>query len=174
MPKRYAANILIEAAKELEGKLETMDIPRLKYEVTSRFFIEIEKYFWEGYIKPAIINLKTQITDRDIIPDELFTILKNFQEENRNYLKGWKEKELQDHLKITEYYNEQNYKNELKRKILKFLDNTDKSIISLKEIVDPNDLRYPFGISGSEISVIKEICEDYRPDYETRYRTLFD
>ena len=141
LPKRYAADILIEAANELEGKLETMDIPKLKYEVTSRFFIEIEKFFWEGYFKPAIINLKTQITDRDIIPDELFTILKNFQEENRNYLKGWKEKELQDHLKITEYYNEQNYKNELKRKILKFLEVTDKSVVSITEILDSNNMK---------------------------------
>ena len=58
------SEFIIEAAKELEGKLETIDIPKLKYEVTSRFFIEIEKYFWEGYSRPAIINLETRITDR--------------------------------------------------------------------------------------------------------------
>ena len=74
----------------------------------------------------------------------MFTILKKFQEENREYLKEWKEKELQDHLKITEYYNEENYKNELKRKVLKFLDNADKSVVYIKDILDSNNLQYRY------------------------------
>jgi len=67
-----------------------------------------------------MFNLKTRVTDKDIISDELFTTLKKFQEENRDYLKDWKERELKDHVRLSEYYNEQNHRNEIKRKILKF------------------------------------------------------
>ena len=63
-----------------------------------------------------MFNLKTRVTDKDIISDELFTTLKKFQEENRDYLKDWKERELKDHVRLSEYYNEQNHRNEIKRK----------------------------------------------------------
>jgi hypothetical protein len=42
-------------------------------------------------------------------------------------------------------------------------------IIFLKEILDPDNLRHPFGLSVLEIGVIKEICENDRPDYETQH-----
>ena len=162
LPKNFAVNTLIEAAVELQDKLTKMNISKLKYEITSRFFNEIEKYFWES----ATVFSEAKLTDRNSITDEMFLILKRFQEENRYYLRDWKEKELKDHCQLTEYYKEQNCKNELKRKILKFLENTDEYFISVDNIIKSNNIKTDLeNFWNIKMNVLKEICEYYRQDY---------
>jgi hypothetical protein len=144
-----------------------MDISKLNYEVTTRFFMEIEEYFWE-YPKPFMSKFEPRITNRDEITDEIFTILKNIQEKIRAYIKTIKENELKDHCDQTKHYHERNFKNELKRKVLNFLEVTDKPVVSIKEIIDANNLKTDIDNPwGATLSVIEEICEYYRLDYMT-------
>ena len=164
LPENYAADILIETALMLQNRLELMDIPKLNYEVTTRFFMGIEEYFWE-YPKPFMSKFEPRITNRDLIPNEMFAALTKFQEKTRRFIRERKEKELKDHCDQTKHYREENFKNELKRKVLKDLEVTDNSVVSIKETldsIDKTDIDNPW---GATMSVVEEICEYHRQDY---------
>lgn len=163
LPPNYAASILIEIAIGLENELETMNIREIKYKVTDSFFNEIQDYFWEsnGFSEP-------KITDRELIPDAIYDKLIEYQNEIRFYLSVMKEKELRNYLKRTEHYAEYNYINELRRKILNHLDKNNKSVIWIKDILYPtNSNSIPVGLTGTEISILQEICENSKTGYVT-------
>jgi hypothetical protein len=159
LPDNFTANILIEVANELKYRLEEIEIPDLKHEVTSKFFTNIENYLWESFFYPKISN-------RDLISDETFEILKKCQEETREYERIWKEKELQEHCNFTKFYREQNFKNEIKRYILKSLDEDDNDIVSIDEILKTSNKKTDIDdFWGIKMNVLEEICENERSDY---------
>lgn len=163
LPTNYAAQILIKAGMNLKDKLETFTINELKYQVTEFFFTEIEDYFWEsvGFSEPRIKNGK-------LISDTPYDILKEYQSEIRYYLGKIKEMESKRYIQQSEYYEEYNSENELKKKILKYLDENQKPVIWIKEILYPKDSdSLPLGLTANEISVIREICESTELGYVT-------
>ena len=92
-PKIMQPETLYEVASTLQNRLESTDISKLNYEVTSRFFMEIEQYFWDY---PPFF-LEHRIANRNEITDEIFATLKRFQDKTRAYLKkSIKENELKD------------------------------------------------------------------------------
>jgi len=163
LPKNYAAKILIKVAKNLKSNLELVDITELKYQVTEFFFSKIQGYFWEFFGLP-----ESEINDKKLSPETVSDILKNYQKEIRYYLGKRKEIESRIYFKQSEYYEEYNFKNETEQKILKYLSESNKTVVCIKEILHPTDPdSMPIGLTGNEISVIQEICESSRLDYVT-------
>lgn len=164
LPQNFAVNVLIKIAEEFANRLETMSIAELKYRTTYEFFTKIENYFWES--GPLVWQLK--IDDRRQISDDIFGLLEDFQNEIRYYLELKKKIEFIKYTKLTEHYAENNFRNNLKRMILRYLDKNNKPVVSIKEILHPiKPDAIPIELTGHEISVIQEICESSELGYVT-------
>jgi len=163
LPRNYAANILIEIAESFASNLETMNISELKYEATNIFFRKIEDYFWEsfGLSRP-------KIEDNKLIPDSIYNVLKEYQNEIRYYMSQIKYAELRNFIKQGEDYEEYNSRRDLKEKILKYLYKNQKAVIWIKDVLYTNDPdSMPIGLTGTELGVIEDICESSGLDYVT-------
>lgn len=164
LPQNYAANVLIKIAEELANRLETMSIAELKYRTTYEFFTKIENYFWES----GPIVWQPKIDDRRQISDDIFSLLEDFQNEIRYYLELKKKIEFVKYTKLTEHHAENNFRNKLKRMILRYIDENSKPVVSIKEILHPTKPdTTPIELTGREISVIQEICESSEFGYIT-------
>lgn len=171
LPLNFAVNTLYEIAIDLQNKLEEMNIFDLKYEVTQKFFIETENEIWGSsdilFFKPVILKMDASL-------NTIRTAYNNYQHEICTYLKVRKEKEIkilekrerkiQEELKIVEF----------RQKVLSYIENEDKDIISTSEIlrsISPDvDHR---GLTGTQFNIIKNICEFKRRDYQYSRFNLF-
>jgi hypothetical protein len=157
LPTNLAVNILLDIAEDLSNEFETMDITEIKYKVTERFFSHIENYFWESRWMT-----ESRITDRYSISDETFSTLRKYQSEIRNYLEYRKLNELASFGEQTRFYNKYNIHNEIRRQILKYIQDNIKPVISLKEIpFSDYPKSTPIDHDGSKVTMIKEICHSY-------------
>ncbi len=168
LPKNYAAQILIDIAVNLQKKLETLEMTELKYQVTELFFEKIRDYFWESFGLT-----ESRIEDSKSIPESVYNILKECQNEIHYYLSQIKEMKSKIFIRQGEYYKEYNSEIELKQKILKYLDENQKPVIWIKDVLYPGDLdSTPVRLSGSQIGIIEEICESSGLDYVTNKRSF--
>jgi hypothetical protein len=172
LPINFAVDILREIAIDLQDKLEKMNIFDLKYEVTQKFFENIEASIWgvDGNIfpsEPIILSMNPNFK-------RIRSAYMNYQHEISTYIKTRKEKEI----KILEK-RERNARDEIeildfKLKILEYLENETKDIISITEITESNISKETCrGLTGTQINILKNICEFERPDYQFGWHHLF-
>lgn len=133
LPKNFAVDTLLKIAPEFKDRLETINSNQLKYLVTEKFFKEIEQFFWDGYGTSPLLS---KIHNRRLINDNIRLVLIDYQKTIRTYLRTRKEKDLELFNTHTDFYDGENRRITISRKIHDFCTKTVEWIIPLEQILD--------------------------------------
>jgi hypothetical protein len=140
LPNKFVIDLLLKIASEYNDKLEEITNYDLKYIVTEKFFMTIERYFWRNDLSDYLgILVNPEIFHIQKTDAKTFDVLINYQRKMRNYLRYRKEKELELFNKETSFYHRNNLVKIIAKKINDLASNTQECIIPFERILHMED-----------------------------------